>query len=252
MSQPLETGAYEGYLSETYAPAMISRRWLSVNHQYDSSCGGAHPSSGLVYDTYDLSAGTKVDLPDWFDSRHQDMPEPYTEAQLQALVALLVSLRRSLTALRWIAGHEDLDTAMVPASDERALQDVSRYITLAPRDVRAFDQRGNIYASMGDFERAISNFDEVVRLAPENPAGYMNRGQAYAKAGNWKLAISDFDQAIRLDPKYPVAYFDRGNAHKERGDIDRAIRDYSEAIRSSIPISPWFSIISALAGSIEI
>jgi N-acetylmuramoyl-L-alanine amidase len=60
--------------------------------------------------------------PDWLDSRRQDMPEPYTEAQLQALVALVVSLRRSLTALRWIAGHEDLDTAMVPASDERALQ----------------------------------------------------------------------------------------------------------------------------------
>jgi N-acetylmuramoyl-L-alanine amidase len=60
--------------------------------------------------------------PDWFDSRHQDMTEPYPEAQVQALVALLASLRRSLTSLRFIAGHEDLDTAMVPASDDRALQ----------------------------------------------------------------------------------------------------------------------------------
>ena len=63
--------------------------------------------------------------PDWYDSRHQQMTEPYPEAQLQALVALLASLRRSLTSLRWIAGHEDLDTAMVVASDDRALQ-VSR------------------------------------------------------------------------------------------------------------------------------
>jgi N-acetylmuramoyl-L-alanine amidase len=60
--------------------------------------------------------------PDWFDSRRQEMTEPYPEAQLQALLALLASLRRSLTSLRYIAGHEDLDTAMVQASDEGALQ----------------------------------------------------------------------------------------------------------------------------------
>ena len=60
--------------------------------------------------------------PDWFDSRRQVMAEPYPEAQVQALLALLASLRRSLTSLRWIAGHEDLDTALVPASDAGALQ----------------------------------------------------------------------------------------------------------------------------------
>ena len=61
-------------------------------------------------------------FPDWFDSRRQVMDEPYPEPQLLALLALLASLRRSLTSLRWIAGHEELDTAMVPASDEPALQ----------------------------------------------------------------------------------------------------------------------------------
>jgi len=61
-------------------------------------------------------------FPDWLDSRRQEMREPYPEAQLQALVALLASLRRSLTGLRYIAGHEELDTAMVSASDDGALQ----------------------------------------------------------------------------------------------------------------------------------
>jgi N-acetylmuramoyl-L-alanine amidase len=61
-------------------------------------------------------------FPHWLDSRHQAMDEPYPEAQLLALLGLLASLRHSLTALRYIAGHEDLDTTLVPASDERALQ----------------------------------------------------------------------------------------------------------------------------------
>jgi N-acetylmuramoyl-L-alanine amidase len=45
------------------------------------------------------------------------MDEPYPEAQIEALLALLDRLRQTLPALRWIAGHEDLDTAQVPAED---------------------------------------------------------------------------------------------------------------------------------------
>ncbi|MCE2943225.1 MAG: N-acetylmuramoyl-L-alanine amidase [Lysobacteraceae bacterium] len=56
--------------------------------------------------------------PHWYDSRHQAMDEPYTEAQIVALRTLLAHLRDRFPALRWIAGHEDLDTARVPASDD--------------------------------------------------------------------------------------------------------------------------------------
>ncbi len=59
--------------------------------------------------------------PHWLDSRHQAMDEAYPDAQLDALVALLHALRADLPSLRYIAGHEDLDTAMVPASDDAAI-----------------------------------------------------------------------------------------------------------------------------------
>ncbi len=64
-------------------------------------------------------------FPDWLHSRHQAMTEPYTEAQVRALVALLGSLRRELPGLEYIAGHEDLDTTRVAASDDPTRQ-VSR------------------------------------------------------------------------------------------------------------------------------
>lgn len=60
--------------------------------------------------------------PDWFDSRHQAMREPYTDAQITSLRALLSQLQRQCPALRWIAGHEDLDTDMVAASDDASVQ----------------------------------------------------------------------------------------------------------------------------------
>ena len=58
--------------------------------------------------------------PDWLDSRHQAMNEPYTEAQIAALITLLTTLCAELSNLHWIAGHEDLDTTQVPASDDPA------------------------------------------------------------------------------------------------------------------------------------
>ena len=59
--------------------------------------------------------------PDWLDSRRQAMDEPYPEAQLEALVALLRALPAELPALRWITGHEDLDREQVPASDDASV-----------------------------------------------------------------------------------------------------------------------------------
>ena len=50
------------------------------------------------------------------------MTEPYPAVQIDALRALLMQLRQEFPQLRQIAGHEDLDTAMMPASDDSALQ----------------------------------------------------------------------------------------------------------------------------------
>lgn len=57
-------------------------------------------------------------FPDWYRSDRQHMEEPYTEAQIEALIRLLLALRDRFPALRSIAGHEDLDRERIPASDD--------------------------------------------------------------------------------------------------------------------------------------
>jgi len=59
--------------------------------------------------------------PDWLDSRRQTPDEAYPSAQIAALRALLQHLETALPGLRQIAGHEDLDTERVPASDNPTL-----------------------------------------------------------------------------------------------------------------------------------
>ncbi len=56
--------------------------------------------------------------PDWYDSRRQLPTEAYPDVQIQALIALLCWLRPRLPSLTRIAGHDALDTSMVPASDD--------------------------------------------------------------------------------------------------------------------------------------
>jgi len=56
-------------------------------------------------------------FPDWFDSRCQDMTEPYPLTQISSLIRLLLHLGGVIGTLKWIAGHEDLDDLTVPASD---------------------------------------------------------------------------------------------------------------------------------------
>ncbi len=55
--------------------------------------------------------------PDWFDSDHQDWSDPYPEQQIAALSDLLKTLKSKLPNLRHLAGHDELDTDMIPASD---------------------------------------------------------------------------------------------------------------------------------------
>lgn len=60
--------------------------------------------------------------PDWLDSRRQAMREPYPDAQVDALLDLLQRLRGELPGLRLVAGHEDLDSEEVAASDDPTLR----------------------------------------------------------------------------------------------------------------------------------
>lgn len=60
--------------------------------------------------------------PHWRDSKHQAMDEPYPEAQIAALIALLAHLQVQFPSVKFIAGHEDLDREMEQALDDPSVQ----------------------------------------------------------------------------------------------------------------------------------
>lgn len=91
-------------------------------HRFVEPARIAHHTRGYNERSIGIELVNSGRFPDWFDSRNQMMTEPYGSAQIEALMALLRSLKNGCPNLEWIAGHEDLDTGTVPASDDPSVQ----------------------------------------------------------------------------------------------------------------------------------
>ena len=88
-----------------------AHRWVDAGHV-------AHHTRGYNARSIGIELVNIGRYPLWLDAEHQAMDEPYSEAQVAALVALLQTLQGELPSLRFIAGHEDLDTTEVEANDD--------------------------------------------------------------------------------------------------------------------------------------
>jgi len=89
-------------------------------HRFVAPTRVAHHTRGYNEHSIGIELVNRGRWPDWLDSRSQAMTEPYTEAQITALLALLNQLRRDYPSLQRIAGHEDLDRDEVAATDDAA------------------------------------------------------------------------------------------------------------------------------------
>lgn len=101
-------------------------------HQYVALERIAHHVRGYNPRSLGVELVNRGRYPDWLAAASQHMDEPYTQAQITALLALLGYLQGELPGLRFIAGHEDLDTTRLPASDDPGVL-VQRKLDPGPR-----------------------------------------------------------------------------------------------------------------------
>ncbi len=91
-------------------------------HQYVALDRVAHHVRGYNPRAVGIELVNTGRYPDWLASDRQQMREPYTEAQIASLIALLRWLPSQVPALHLMAGHEDLDRTREPASDDPSVQ----------------------------------------------------------------------------------------------------------------------------------
>ncbi len=97
---------------------------------------------------------------------------------------------------------------------------------------RAYNNRGDHYLNLGDYESATNNFTKSLELNPYNQFSYASRGwikhRIYKK---YREAIFDYTNAIKIDPDYFQAYYHRGIAKWGLNDFYGAIEDHKKVIK---------------------
>lgn len=89
----------------------LCEQWVPLNRV-------AHHVRGFNDRSIGVELVNRGRYPDWFDTRNQRNHEPYPDVQITALIRLMNSLCERFPDLQHIAGHEDLDRDLVPASDK--------------------------------------------------------------------------------------------------------------------------------------
>ena len=77
--------------------------------------------------------------------------------------------------------------------------------------------------------QTIQEINREIELNPDNPVAYNIRGNIKSSIGDYKGAAKDYGRAIELDPGYAEAYYRRGNAKNNMGDKQGALQDLNRA-----------------------
>ncbi len=112
----------------------------------------------------------------------------------------------------------------------RAVQDYDRAIGLDPSDTNAFVNRGVAYGNLGQYTLSLGDYDRAIELNPNNATAWQNRCDARARAGQFTAALPDCQQALRLNPDSAIATYSRGLIYEGDGDTIAAIDRYRKAL----------------------
>jgi protein O-mannosyl-transferase len=105
----------------------------------------------------------------------------------------------------------------------------STTIDLNPTCWMAYNNRGNVYNKLGQYQYAIEDYNQAIRLKRDYAEIYSNRGNAYAKFGQYQRAIEDYNEAIRLKSNFVYAYNNRGVAYLCQGNQKLGCPDVQKA-----------------------
>ena len=92
----------------------------------------------------------------------------------------------------------------------------------------------------------VSLWTDAKLKAPYNPRSYNNLGEAYDKLGDYDQAIKEFEAALSLNPNYFYALSNLGNIYGKKKEYSKAIGYIEKALRQ-IPKSKPLHLLGKYA-----
>ena len=106
----------------------------------------------------------------------------------------------------------------------------------APLLIRPYNNLGEAYDKLGNYDLAITEFEAALRLNPNYFFALSNLGNIYGKKKEYAQAILYTKQALQKKPDYAPGHYNLAKALHMTGNPEKAMLSY----RSAIKYNPYF------------
>ncbi len=103
-----------------------------------------------------------------------------------------------------------------------ALKDLNDANYLSGGNAFAYNNRGFVYAVLGELDKALADCDQAITLAPHLVNPYSSRGLTYFLMGRLDEALTDFQHSLTIEPKHDYAMAGAAITLHRLGRIDEA------------------------------
>jgi len=83
-------------------------------------------------------------------------------------------------------------------------------------------------ATRDRLEAAVAESTRVIERSPRNVAAYQRRGEEYFRLGKFKESVADFDKVIELEPDREPYHWQRGISLYYAGEFERGARQFEK------------------------
>jgi len=136
--------------------------------------------------------------------------------------------------------------ALVEASlgqNEKAIDSYKQAIRLAPDQIFAWNNLGNLCLQIDRNHEAMIAFQKTLETNPFDPIAWNGMGNVYANSGYIDDAITAFDKSIELAPSLPHPWNGLGEVYANSGQLNEAVAAYQKAIElNGRSLKPWLGI----------
>ena len=73
------------------------------------------------------------------------------------------------------------------------------------------------FSSKGQYDQAITDFTAAIKIDPKDILAYNQRGNALERQGQFDQALADFAKALEINPRDTATYVNRGIASRKKG-----------------------------------
>ncbi len=116
------------------------------------------------------------------------------------------------------------------ASQQLALAELDRIISLKPSYSRAYFQKGLIYNNLKKSRSAMSAYRKAIQFNPEYSKAHYNLGLLMLSNKQWSDAQQQFEWILKRNPTHVRSIFNLGRAAYGDKDYDLALQQYYNAV----------------------